>query len=67
MTFTVMLGWWLLPAFITATSFTWAWLAGDHSSSSGYGHIGKGLGNALIFAVALVASLIAWLIWAIAA
>jgi hypothetical protein len=67
MSFTVLIGWWLAPCLVTVAASTWAGWAGDHSSSSGYGNIGKGLGNALIFGVALVASLIAWLIWALAA
>jgi len=66
MSVSIFLGWWLVPAIFTIGAFTWAWWAGDRSPSSGYGNIGKGLANALVLAVALIASLMAWLVWAVA-
>lgn len=59
MTFTVELGWWMAPLLVTlvaiATAFITAALENDRF----------GLLGCFAWLVALVASLVAWLIWAI--
>lgn len=62
----IPIGLWLYPAVITAASFFWAWRNEDRKPSSDYGNIGKGIGNAMIYGLALIVSLMAWLIWALA-
>jgi len=54
----ILLGWWLVPALITAAWFLWVTL---RKTDSG---IGAGIDGLLFFA-GLVPVLIAWLIWAL--
>lgn len=67
MSFTVTLGWWVLPAAVTLIAFGWygAW-EDRQPPPSDYGAIGDGLARMLLLALALIASLIAWLIYFIA-
>ncbi|TGT90896.1 MULTISPECIES: hypothetical protein [unclassified Mesorhizobium] len=64
---TVTISWWVLPLTTTIVAFAWALWNGDYRPATGYGSIGKGMANAFLLAVALIASLIAWLIWALLA
>ena len=67
MTFSVSLGWWLLPALVTIAAFGWSTHRQDRSPSGDYGKIGQGIGNAVLHGIALIVSLIAWLVWSILA
>lgn len=71
MTFTLGLGWWLLPAAVTLTSLVIAWIAvgrlpapsrGDYSA---IGNAALGLVVLAYGAAAAIVSLIAWLTWAL--
>tara|TARA_Y100001933_G_C18936421_1_gene537598 strand:- start:202 stop:408 length:207 start_codon:yes stop_codon:yes gene_type:complete len=66
MAFTVDFGWWLLPLAITLAAFgrLWVWSA-QQPPSSGYGAIGTVMAHAFLFAIALIVSLVAWLVYAI--
>jgi hypothetical protein len=59
-------GWWIAPAAITAAAYAWhRWIHWEETSSGDYGNIGAAIGRALTFMVALSASLVAWLLWAV--
>ena len=61
MTFSITLGWWVLPLIVTIASSTWAlW---DRPSERG-GFIPSPM-PLIRLAGALIVSLIAWLIWAL--
>jgi len=65
---TIHLGWWLAPLAVTAAAFIWHWwVHKDEVTGTGYGAIGDALGQLLTFSAATIASLIAWLVWALAA
>lgn len=65
MTFTIeFLGdWWLIPAAITIIAFVFAMTKFVETSGNDYG-LG-GMVNLLFLSMAAVASLLAWLIWAV--
>ncbi|RJT42001.1 hypothetical protein D3227_04800 [Mesorhizobium waimense] len=65
MTFTIQLGWWLVPALITAAAFGWSTWQQDRSPAYDYGKIGQGIGNAVMHGIALIVTLAAWMIWAL--
>jgi hypothetical protein len=68
MTLTIEFGWWLAPALVTVAAFGWyAIWSIQQPASSGYGAIGDGLAHALLLSIAIIASLVAWLIWAVLA
>jgi len=59
---TITIGWWAVPLAITVISFV---LAGSYSPrSSGYGY--GDITGAFFVLGAIIVSLIAWLIWAVA-
>ena len=62
MTLTIQAGWWLLPAALTLAAFGFAFATSRPSSSPGYG---DGIVGVFVYGAALIASLIAWLIWAV--
>ena len=64
MDITLSFGWWLMPLAVTFAAFIWQWwMHKDDIQADGYSAIGQGMGQALTFLVALVASLIAWLVY----
>lgn len=66
MTFSITLGWWLLPVIVTLGAFgAYAWWQADQKPSGGYGRIGDALGSLIMFGGVLIVSLVAWLIWAL--
>lgn len=65
MTFSIFIGWWILPLTITIAAFSWSTWQQDRSPAYDYGRIGQGIGNAVLHGLALIVSLIAWLIWAV--
>lgn len=65
MEYTISLGWWLAPMIITLIALGWAFAKGDHGAASGYGAIGQGFINAMLFGFAMIVSLVAWLLWAL--
>lgn len=67
MSATITFGWWLVPAAITAAAYVWASMKEDRRPVHDYGRIGQSAANAIIHGVALVVSLIAWLVWAVLA
>lgn len=62
---TIVFGWWLAPLLVTIAAFIWAARIQDTSPAGDYGRIGQGIGNAVVCGVALIVSLVAWLIWAV--
>lgn len=62
----IPIGWWIAPLAVTVVSFGVATAKQDNSPTGDYGRIGQGIGNAMIHGVALIASLVAWLVWAVA-
>ena len=66
MTFSIIFGWWLAPALVTIAAFAWSTHHQDHRPTGDYGRIGQGIGNAILHGVALIVSLIVWLVWALA-
>lgn len=62
MTFTIQFGWWLIPFAVTTLSYFWAYyLSPPAMQSYGAGAI-VGL---LLHALASIASLLAWFLWAL--
>lgn len=64
---TITIGSWLIPAALTTLFLGgwWAWSAAQ-PSSGGYGAIGAGLIDAIALLGAIILTLIAWLVWALA-
>lgn len=67
MTISIELGWWLVPAFVTLIALLVAAWRSDRSYTHGLGAVGQAMANAFIYLVAIVVSLVAWLIWSLAA
>ncbi|ASY64469.1 hypothetical protein SJ05684_c30450 [Sinorhizobium sojae CCBAU 05684] len=68
MELTVTFGWWLLPLAVTLLSFGFSLVRVGKSEPYGdYGMIGQALAFAFMMALSLIASLVAWLIWALVA
>jgi hypothetical protein len=68
MTFSVGFGWWLLPTMVTVVAFTIAVFMSRSDGSHGeFAAIGNAFVALVIYGMALIASLLAWLIWALAA
>lgn len=66
MTVTLTFGWWLAPFAVTCIFFLWAWFVTPPAKQSyGYGQAAGGFIDAVMYGIALIASLIAWLIWAL--
>lgn len=66
MTVSLTFGWWLAPLLVTVISFAWAYLRCMVEGSGGFMPAGVLLAM-LLFPLAAVLSLIAWLIWALVA
>jgi hypothetical protein len=73
MSFSISLGWWLLPAVITAIAFAWAGALGRRQCSSSpkggdynFSTLFDGIFCGFVLLVATVVSLIAWLVYALA-
>jgi hypothetical protein len=58
---TINFGWWLLPAAITIALLWWASLNKSPPDRWGMNHFF----DAVLYLLALIPSLIAWLIWAV--
>lgn len=67
MTINIAFGWWVIPAAITLIALIFATWRSDRSYSRGLGAVGQAMANAFILLIAIVISLIAWLIWSLAA
>ncbi|WP_320194975.1 hypothetical protein RMR10_011975 [Agrobacterium rosae] len=68
MSFTLELGWWIAPTAITIAAFAIAaYMGRDEGGHGDYAAIGNAFVGLVVYGAALVLSLIAWLIWAIAA
>lgn len=66
MTFTITMGWWLVPLAITVATFGgFAVWSISQPPASGYDSIGAGIAAAMVFLLATVVSLVAWLVWAV--
>lgn len=63
MTFTIAIGWWLVPTLLSAAAFLSAWLANKDKDPGTYG-AGAILDLAVYLAAAVV-SLLSWLVWAL--
>lgn len=62
----IPIGWWVVPLAVTVAAFSIAIAKSDDRPTGDYGRIGQGIGNAMLQGVALIVSLVAWLVWAIA-
>jgi hypothetical protein len=60
MTLTFTLGWWAVPLAFTVLALVTALALGDDS-----GDLGSGIAAMLRLGLAVIVSLIAWLIWAV--
>lgn len=70
MTFTISYGWWIAPAVVTASLCVVCWLKAPRmqpQNGSMFPDLGGALMNGLCWAAAIIVSLVAWLIWALAA
>ena len=66
MTINITLGWWLVPLAVTAIAFGWAAYAErDNLYEGGYPSPAAARVSLMHYGCGLVASLIAWLIWAL--
>ncbi len=62
---TLHIGWWAIPAVISAISLGSVLL--PDPAPRGYGDLGNGILGMFHLLVAVIVSLLAWLIWALAA
>lgn len=66
MEITIGFGWWLAPFAVTVFAFAFAAFMGrDEGSHGDYAAIGNAFVALVVYGAALIASLIAWLCWAI--
>lgn len=67
MTFTLTLGWWVLPLIVTIGAYVAAYFATPKVDHSGmFGNVAiAAIAGVLYFAVATILSLLSWLIWAL--
>ncbi len=61
----ITVGWWGIPAAITAAAPTWAFM-GDYAPRGDY-DFGTPIIGLLKLAAAVIVSLLAWLVWSLAA
>lgn len=66
MTFKLDFGFWLLPTLFTTVCWAWAIWAFDTKPAHDYGRIGKAFSNLMIAGVALIATLVGWLVYVVA-
>lgn len=65
MSFTITLGWWLMPLAVTVAAFGYRWMFHQNDVySGGFMNLNE-LGRLLTALLAGVISLTAWLIWAL--
>lgn len=55
----IHLGWWLAPAAVTIALWIWA----SRVAESGGSHWGGDIGNAIVFAAALIGTLASWVVY----
>lgn len=67
MTINIEFGWWIAPTAVTALAILWAYMKQDSKVSSGLGEPARLMGNLFLYLIATITSLIAWLIWSLAA
>lgn len=68
MTFTITFGWWLAPLSVTAFAFSLAaFMCRDDERHGDYSAIAGAFVSLVIYGAASIVSLIAWLVWALAA
>lgn len=66
MTLTIGFGWWLLPTAVTIIAVVVAlYMSREDGSHGDYASIGNAFVALVIYCVAIIVSLIAWLIWAV--
>ena len=56
---------WLAPLAVTLVALALAWLVGTTHAFGRHGEIPKGMANAILFLIAVIVSLAAWLIWSL--
>lgn len=67
MTITIQSGWWIVPLLVTIVAFAWFFWADNDNVSSGRDYGAGALISLFLFCLALIVSLAAWLVWALAA
>ena len=67
MTFTISIGWWLLPVSITVASFSWGlWVRESERPTGGmFDGLDAAVGLMIRVPSAAAVSLAAWLVWAL--
>jgi len=70
MNFTLSIGWWVIPLLVTLLSISAAWYSTEDLQDGDIGgwyipDFGTPLLNLMKWGVALIISLLAWLIWAL--
>lgn len=67
MTFSLTIGWWLLPLIITVALIAWALprRADERNNGSMYGDLGYAVGGLIRLLTAVSLSLFSWLMWAL--
>ena len=67
MSMTIAFGWWVAPAVVTIVAYGWAAIVSRPDGRSyGLAAIGEGAVALFFYGLATVASLAAWLVWAVA-
>lgn len=65
MTFTLVLGWWMIPAVITVGAFVWSLLRTVTEPRGGDYSFGPEVVFITTMPAAIIVSLLSWLIWAL--
>lgn len=66
MTFTITLGWWLLPLSVTVFFYIAAYTVQPKPNPGQFGDIGGAFMFLMAYGVATIVSLTVWLLWALA-
>lgn len=62
---TLEISWWIIPALVTLAAFVWALMETNQYDSSGYLDLVGPIVQLLCYGLATIASLVAWLAWAV--
>lgn len=64
MSFSITIGWWILPTLATIAAYAWhSWMHWGEDRGSGYGSVGSAIGEAFTFLIFIVVSLAAWCLY----
>lgn len=57
----ITIGWWIVPLIITIAAFAWAAISARNEQSSYL----EGMAAMLVYPIATIVSLVAWLFWSL--